>query len=172
MIRNYSIMAVTLEYTTLSDFSDVMTETEQAEATDDSYAQGGTINGSGPTRDDQMTKRFLKRAESIADTYVGTRYTIPLTNPSPMFKYTVMVIARYLLDDRGDGDVSEHVMESYNMAIGWLEDIRDEVAGIEGSEEEIEDYYGEREGGTFGGSTGDDELPFNDKSTSFTGDPY
>lgn len=162
-------MAVTLDYVEISDLSDVMTEQEQAEATDDTYGSGGTINQGGPTRDDAMVKRFLKRGENLADNYVGTRYTLPLTEPSMMFKYTILVLTRYMLDERGDGDVSESVKNSYSMAIEWLEDVRDEVTDIEGSEEAMEEYYGEREGGTFGS---DDSYPFNDKSTAFTGSPF
>ena len=160
-------MAVTLDYVSLDDLSDVMTEVEQAEATDDSYGEGGTIDGNGPTRDDEMVKRFLKRAEGMAERYVGTRYELPISDPTPMFKYTILIIARYFLDERGDGDVSETIGNSYDMAISWLEDIRDEVTDLHGDNTEaIEDYYGERVGGTF------DETPFNDKATAFTGDPW
>lgn len=160
-------MAVSLNYVELSAFSDVMTEEEQAEATDDAYGSGGTLNEDGPYRDEKMVKRFLKRAESLADMYVGTRYDLPLSNPTPMFKYTILVIARYFLDERGDGDVSENVRNSYDIALSWLEDVRDELADIHGDNtESIDDYYGEREGGTFGSDT------FNDKSTAFTGEPF
>jgi len=160
-------MAVTLQYVELSELSDVMTEVEQAEATDDAYGEGGTIDGSGPTRDDQMTKRFLKRAENFAETYVGTRYALPIDEPTPMFKYTILVVARYFLDERADGEVSESIRDSYQMAVSWLEDIRDEVSDLHGDNSEaIDQYYGDREGGTFG------EGPFNDKSTAFTGSPF
>jgi len=162
-------MAVTLEYVSLEELSDVMTEVEQAEATDDAYGEGGTLNSNspGPTRDPDMLKRFLLRAESMAERYVGTRYELPINDPTPMFKYTILIIARYFLDERGDGDVSETVADSYDMAISWLEDIRDEVTDLHGNNTEaIEDYYGERVGGTFG------EGPFNDKATAFTGDPW
>jgi len=160
-------MAVTLEYVELSELEDVMTEEEQAEATDDAYGSGGTIGGGGPHRDPKMVNRFLKRAENFADTYVGTRYSLPIDDPTPMFKYTILIIARYFLDERGDGDVSESVRNSYQMAVSWLEDIRDEVSDLHGDNtEEIEDYYGDRVGGTFG------EGPFNDKSTAFTGSPF
>lgn len=163
------IMAVTLEYVTLDDLSDVMTVVEQAEATDDKYGEGGTLTEDGPTRDDEMVKRFLRRAENFAENFVGTRYSIPLTNPPMMFKYVVLVIARFMLDERGDGDVSETVRESYDMAVSWLEDVRDEVVDLEDNEEFIQDYFGERTGGEFGGS--DETHPFNDKSTAFTTDP-
>ena len=160
-------MAVTLDYVSLDDLSDVMTEVEQAEATDDSYGEGGTIDGNGPARDDEMTKRFLKHAEGMAERYVGTRYELPISDPTPMFKYTILIIARYFLDERGDGDVSETIGNSYDMAISWLEEIRDEVTDLHGDNAEaIEDYYGERVGGAFG------ETPFNDKATAFTGDPW
>jgi len=160
-------MAVTLEYVDSSEFSDVMTEIEQAEATDDAYGSDGTLSGGGPTADNQMVKRFLARAEGLAERYVGTRYDIPIDDPTPMFKYTIFIIARYFLDERGDGDVSESVQNSYEMAIGWLEDIRDEISDLHGDNtEEIDDYYGERTGGSF------EETPFNDKSTAFTGIPW
>jgi phage gp36-like protein len=160
-------MAVKLEYVSLDELEDVMMTVEQAEATDDNYGSGATINGNGPKRDDQMVRRFLKRAENMADHYVGTRYDLPIAEPTPMFKYTILSIARYMLDERGDGDVSESVTNSYNMAISWLEDIRDEVSDLQGENTEtISDYYGEREGGTFGSDT------FNDKSTAFTGEPF
>jgi len=160
-------MAVSLDYVELDDLADVMTEVEQAEATDDAYGEGGTIDGNGPTRDDDMTKRFLKRAEGMAERYVGTRYELPISDPTPMFKYTILIIARYFLDERGDGDVSETIANSYDMAIDWLEDIRDEVTDLHGDNSEaIDDYYGERYGGTF------EEGPFNDKATAFTGDPW
>lgn len=160
-------MAVSLDYVDLADLSDVMTVAEQAEATDDNYGQGGTIDRNGLTRDDDMAKRFLKRAEGMAERYVGTRYELPIGDPTPMFKYTILIIARYFLDERGDGDVSETIANSYDMAIDWLEDIRDEVTDLHGDNSEaIDDYYGERYGGTF------EEGPFNDKATAFTGDPW
>jgi hypothetical protein len=161
-------MAVTLEYVSVRELSDVMTVEEQADATDDDFAEGGTIeSGEEQERNYPMVKRFLARAEGLAERYVGTRYQVPIDDPTPMFKYTILIIARYFLDERGDGDVSESVRESYRMAISWLEDIRDEVADLHGENTEaIDDYYGERYGGTFG------EGPFNDKGTAFTGEPF
>ncbi len=161
-------MAVTLKYVSVRELSDVMTVEEQADATDDDFAEGGTIDsGEEQERNYPMVKRFLARAEGLAERYVGTRYDLPIEDPTPMFKYTILIIARYFLDERGDGDVSESERESYQMAVSWLEDIRDEVADLRGENTEaIDDYYGDRYGGTFG------EGPFNDKSTAFTGSPF
>jgi len=159
-------MAVTLNYVDMSEFSDVMTEEEQAQATDDSYGGGGTISSDGPTRDEQMVERFLGRAESRVDMYL-IHYERPLDPVPEIVKYTVMVIARYMLDARGDGAVSENVQKSRDQAIMWLEDLRDGKIDLGGDlEEQGEAYFGDREGGTFG------EYPFSDKSTFATRSPY
>lgn len=159
-------MAVTLDYVELSDLADVMSEEEQAEASDDSYGAGGTLDESGPTRNDEMVRRFLQRAESMCNNYLVSRYSIPIDEPTPMLEYTVLILARYYLDERGDGDVSENIQNSYDQAMNWLEMIRNEEIDLGTVDEDIEDYYGERTGGTFG------TYPFNDKSTAFTGEPW
>lgn len=158
-------MAVVLDYVTLEEFSDVMPEEEQAEATDDSYGEDGTITSSGPTRDDQMVKRFLKRAESFANSYLSF-YERPV-NPVPhTLKYTVMILARYYLDERADGSVSEDIQQSYNNAMDWLKDIRDGEIDLGGDvEEQTGAYFGERAGGAF------EEGPFSDKSSTLRGRP-
>ena len=80
-------MAVTLNYVSVRELADVMTVNEQAEATDDEFAEGGTItSGEEQERDYQMVKRFLARAEGLAERYVGTRYELPISDPTPMFK--------------------------------------------------------------------------------------
>jgi phage gp36-like protein len=161
-------MAVTLNYVTLAEFGDVMTQTEQAEATDDSYGQGGTISSSGPTRDEDMVRRFLKRGEGMADSYL-IHYSRPVGSPPQTLKYVVMVIARYFLNERGDGAVGEDVQKSYNQAMRWLRDIRDGKIDLGGDVgEQGETYFGERTGGVFSG----DSQPFNDESTFATGQPY
>jgi len=159
-------MTATLNYVSLPEFADVMTKTEQAEASDDSYAQDGTISSSGPTRDDEMVKRFLRRGEAMADSYL-IHYERPLDEPPQTLKYVVMIIARYFLDERGDGAVSEDVQKSYDQAMMWLRDIRDAKIDLGGNvEEQGELYFGDRYGGTFEGGA------HNDKSTFATGVPY
>lgn len=152
-------MAVSLEYVSLSDLDDVMTKEEQAEATDDGYGSSGTVTQSEPTRNEPMVKRFLKRAESLADSYL-IHYDRPISDPPATLKYTVLVITRYLLDDRGDGAVSDEVQRSYDQAMQWLMDIRDGKIDLGGDvEEQGEVYYGDRVGGTFGESIHSDKSP-------------
>lgn len=157
-------MAVTLDYVTLDDLEDVMTIPEQAQATDDAYGAGGTISGS-PSRNERMVKRFLKRAESTVDSYL-TEYDTPIQDPPYMLEYTILLIARYYLDERGDGDVSEASQRSYDQAMDWLKMVKNGEVDLQGVEIDAEDYYGDREGGTFG------VAPHNDRSTAFTGEPF
>lgn len=159
-------MAVTLNYVSLSEFNDVMTEYEQAQATDDSFAQDGTISSDEPSRDEPMVERFLKRAESLADSYL-IHYDRPISSPPEKLKYAVMVIARYMLDDRGDGAVSEDIQRSHDQAIDWLKDVRDGSVDLGASVEEAgEDFFGDRQGGTFG------EAPYNDKASIASDNPF
>ena len=161
-------MAITLNYVTLSEFADVMTETEQAEATDDNYGQDGTSSSSGPTADEMMIKRFLARAEGMADSYL-IHYERPISTPPETLKYVVMIIARYFLSERGDGAVGEDVQKSYDQAMRWLKDIREgkiDLGGDVGEQGEM--YFGARTGGVFSSGS----YPFNDESTFATGQPY
>jgi len=155
-------MAVSLNYVTLAEFADVMTEEEQAEATDDEYGAGGTIDGTGATRDDEMVERFLFRAENMVDSYL-MYYDRPIDPVPPTVSYTVMIIARYMIDERGDGAVSETIQESYDRAMDWLEAVRDGELDLGANvEEQTEEYFGARTGGLF------EEGTFNDKSSAFT----
>lgn len=153
-------MSVTLEYVTLDNFSDVMTERQQAEATGSATSDPNDK----PIRDQKMTKRFLRRAESIADSYL-ILYDRPIEDVPMALEYAIYVIARYLLLERGDGSVSEDVQNSYDQAISWLKAIRDGEADLAPeTEEDLTDFSGDADlsGLQF------EEYPFVDKSTFAT----
>lgn len=151
-------MAVTLDYVKLSDFSDVMPENDQAEASDDTdYTDPNT----DPTRDTDLIKRFLGRAESMANSYL-IQYDLPLDDAPLALEYAIYVIARYMLLERGDGSVSESVQNSYDQAIAWLEAVRDGEQTLEPVEQEFLDNF---VGHADYSKMEFEEYPFVDKST-------
>jgi len=157
-------MAVTLEYVSLDTFSDVMREDEQAMASDDTR---GTDPNTTPSRDDAMVKRFLKRAESRAESYL-INYERPLDNVPMSLEYCIYILARHMLLERGDGTVSEEARQSYQECLTWLENVRDGMVDLEPAEEEdLEDFVGH---GTYGALVFS-EYPFVDKSATVRNAP-
>ena len=104
-----------LSYTSVSDLQLVMTETTLAELSDDDYSASDN-----PIINEEVLEQFLAFAESMAESHLKG-YELPLETTPPSFKYAILIICRYLLEDRRDGTVSEEVLQSYNQIMDWLE---------------------------------------------------
>ena len=144
-------MAVSLDYVSKRDLFDVISEKQVATATDDDSF------GDDAKQDTLMVKRFLKRAESVAEMYLS-RYDLPIQNAPHSLKYAILIIARYMLLERGDAEASDEVVQSYNDVIGWLRSISEGEVELGRTDENVqEDAVGER--------TGEFQMPFNDKAS-------
>ena len=160
-------MAVQLNYVSLQQFDDVMPVNEQAASSDDMEAQDPNQNN--PTRDDAMVKRFLKRAEHMAESYLsGYELPLPEDQQPHSLKYAIYVMARYYLLERGDGSVSDNIQESYDQVMSWLKMVSDGEIRLGGAaEEDLTDFVGlsSEENMVFA------EMPFVDMSATVRNEP-
>jgi len=144
-------MAISLDYVTVSELDFVMTDDQQAEATDDTSTPSTT-----PTKDTDRIEQALKFAESTAESYL-TGFDLPIQPVPHVLKYAILNIGKYYLLTR-DGRASEDETTKYNEAIDWLEAVRDDQARLPDVDEDPEEFVGNvnAEGFTF------EALPFND----------
>lgn len=156
--RNSLFMAVALEYTTVDDLLLIMTQVDLAETTDDTSADESEI-----VQDTSKLKQHLEIAEARVNSYLH-RYERPIDPVPPTVKYAVLILARYQLHERTDGDVGEGIQESYDQIVTWLQAVANEEAdlGVSEFEEYAEEVgFGDRNTMQIG------TLPFIDKSGIF-----
>jgi phage gp36-like protein len=122
-----------LNYTSVQDLQLVMTERTLAELSDDDYAAN-----EDPVIREDVLEQFLAFAESKAESCLHD-YELPLTTTPPSFKYAILVICRYMLEDRRDSTVSEDVQESYDKIMKWL-DSKPEFKEVD---EDLEGFVGQ-----------------------------
>ena len=123
------------EYVSIDDLATVFPETEQAQATDDSDSRKNIV------RNDEIVKEHLRFAESKVESYL-LEYDLPFDTPPHSIRWSVLVIAAYMLMLRGDLSTSDNVQEMYNNVIGWLEMVRKGEASLPGLQTTDEDFVG------------------------------
>lgn len=70
--------------------------------------------------DAAVLTRALEAADGEIDSYLGARYTLPLSSVPVILRDAAIDIARYRLHDRGMPDL---VTENYKHRIAWLRDV-------------------------------------------------
>lgn len=138
-----------LLYATLDDFKDACSASELAQLTDDD-PQGGE-----PVMDEARVKRVLAGAEARVNGYIGTRYSLPLTEVEVTddLTHAVCIIAKYrLMRRRGISD--EDLRLEYRDVIAWLQDVQAERANLFEEPDDdgraVEVQYGTSVNTTFG----------------------
>ena len=84
--------------------------------------------------DQSKVESALNDASAEMDTYLGSVYTLPMTEPNPYLKTICCDITRFRL---WDDAVSEEVRKRYEDAVAWLKKVvkGDVSLGIENQEE-------------------------------------
>jgi len=84
--------------------------------------------------DQGKVESALNDASAEMDTYLGSVYTLPLSDPNPYLKTICCDITRFRL---WDDAVSEEVRKRYEDAVAWLKKVvkGDVSLGIENTEE-------------------------------------
>lgn len=84
--------------------------------------------------DQSKVESALNDASAEMDTYLGSVYTLPLSDPNPYLKTICCDITRFRL---WDDAVSEEVRKRYEDAVAWLKKVvkGDVSLGIENTEE-------------------------------------
>ena len=103
-----------MRYVSLDEFILSLDSKDVSELSDD--AAGGAAA-------EETILPILDDATGVCDSYIGTRYTVPLTSPDGAVKSACTRIAVYFLHLRRSWTVSETVKDAYDDAIEWLKDI-------------------------------------------------
>lgn len=83
--------------------------------------------GTGTVIDDDVLDQAMLNAEGEVDSYIGTRYELPLPSVPTILTAFTCDIARYrLYDDQS----TDEVLRRYERAIAWLRDIAKGVVGL------------------------------------------
>ena len=84
----------------------------------------------GEVDNDRLTAALVAASVEI-DSYIGTRYSIPvMVDPVPLTLVDVCIdVAVYKLS-RGDGVLTDEVKVIYDRAVKWLEKVRDGKASV------------------------------------------
>ena len=107
-----------MNYAVKQNLIDRFGQTELAQLTD---------RVDGETIDDAVLNRALDDADAIINSYLQTRYTLPLASVPPRIVEVACDIARYkLYEDR----VTDIVRQRYSDAIAWLKDVSSGRAGL------------------------------------------
>lgn len=110
-----------LKYTSVEDLTDLLSETQLAQITDDSDGD--------PSTDDPRVQKFLAYAESTVDTFIQARYSLPLSPVPASVQYAALVIAKYRLLLRREY-MSDEIEKEYMAVMTWLEMVRDDRADL------------------------------------------
>ena len=106
-----------LVYAVVADLDNVLSPDEQAELTDDT-ADGSVVAVTA------ILTASLESGESLIDSYIGTRYSLPLTLVPASIKRATLIIAKYRLMMKRNR-LEEDVREEYMEVMSWLEGVRD-----------------------------------------------
>jgi len=64
----------------------------------------------------------ISRATGVIDSYLRSRFTLPLVSTPDLVREIALALARYFLST---GESSDRVETDYKQAISWLKDVRD-----------------------------------------------
>lgn len=79
------------------------------------------VNGTSDA--EEVITPILESATDICNSYIGVRYTVPLTAPDYAIKDACAKIATYYLHLRRDWTVTETIEKAYEAAIAWLKNV-------------------------------------------------
>jgi len=108
-----------MSYVTHAEFILSLDPKDASELSDDA-------SGGAPAEETILP--ILADATGVCDSYIGTRYTVPLTSPDGAVKSACTRIAVYFLHLRRSWTVSDTVKDAYDDAIAWLKDVAKGIA--------------------------------------------
>lgn len=103
-----------MAYSTIKDIINELPDKTLAQLTDDK---------DGLVVDEDVVNSLIEAADAIIDGYCGTRYTVPLTPPTPFVSGLSRQITIYKLYARRREGMPELRKEQYDDAIGRLKDV-------------------------------------------------
>lgn len=109
-----------MPYATQADMQTAFGADELIQLTDRADPPVGAI-------DTAVLDRALEAADGEIDSYLATRYALPLASVPVILRDCAADIARYRLHGRG---VPERVEKAYQARVAWLRDVARGVAGI------------------------------------------
>jgi phage gp36-like protein len=115
-------------------------------------------------QNDTVIEETIKQASSMIDSYVGYRYTIPLTYVGEQVKSVCSDIAIYRLFNRRNA-VTDEIIGNYKLAIQFLRDVSQDKALIEGASLKGSDYDTETINNVYAKSCSD-EAKFDEQNLS------
>ena len=136
-----------LKYVSPEELVTLLDERAQSQLTDD------VNDETGPIIDPELLNTVLAHAESLAETFVQSRYALPLKDPYPLaFVHAVLAIAREMLYERRG--LQDPVVEtSATRARNWLQMVKDDQIDLypQAEIEQAEVVYGFSVNPTFDG---------------------
>lgn len=102
-----------MTYAVQADMVTALGEDELIQLTDRADPPVGAI-------DTGVLTRALEAADGEIDSYLASRYTLPLASVPVILRDCAIDIARYRLHDRG---VPDRVKDAYKDRIAWLRDV-------------------------------------------------
>ena len=102
-----------MSYATEADMVTALGEDELIQLTDRADPPVGAIDAA-------VLTRALEAADGEIDSYLASRYTLPLASVPVILRDCAVDIARYRLHDRG---VPDRVKDEYKNRIAWLRDV-------------------------------------------------
>lgn len=129
-----------MAYGTQADLIARYGEPEIIQASDRDDPPSGAI-------DSASVDRALDDASSEIDSYLATRYTVPVASPPNVLKAAELVVARYRLhDDRA----TDRIRDDYKSIISWLRDVSTGKASLPGVADASAGATTDPGGGNFG----------------------
>lgn len=116
-----------MSYAVQADMVAALGEDELIQLTDRASPPVGAIDAA-------VLTRALDAADGEIDSYLASRYSLPLATTPTILRDCACDIARYRLHDRG---VSELVKDNYKARIAWLRDVAAGKASLGGATENL-----------------------------------
>lgn len=102
-----------MTYATQADLVTAFGDDEVIQLSDRATPPAGEIDAA-------VVTRALEAADGEIDSYLASRYTLPLASTPSILRDCAADIARYRLHDRGVPDI---VADNYKARVAWLRDV-------------------------------------------------
>lgn len=120
-------------YATAEDLEKALTNSVLAQLTDDENGQ--VVN-------QQIVEDAIKKADSIIDAYIRSRYRLPLSPVPELLRELSIRISKYQLYRRRlDTEIPDSIKYEYESAIQLLKDIQSGKASLDVAEERMSFAY-------------------------------